>query len=109
YYLYAKDGQLSMLPWDYNLGFGTFSSSDATGTVNTPIDNPVSGGSSDRPMFNWIFENEEYTNIYHQYFSEFLNSVDIQGTIENAYHLIQSYVEEDPTAFYTYEEFEKGV
>lgn len=109
YYLYEKDGQLSMLPWDYNLGFGTFSSSDATGTVNTPIDNPVSGGSSDRPMLNWIFENEEYTNLYHQYFSEFLNSVDIQGTIENAYHLIQSYVEEDPTAFYTYEEFEKGV
>ena len=48
YYLYEKDGQLAMIPWDYNLGFGTFSAGEATSTVNTPIDNPVSGGTSDR-------------------------------------------------------------
>ncbi len=30
YYLYEKDGQLSMIPWDYNLAFGGFrSESDA--------------------------------------------------------------------------------
>lgn len=109
YYLYEKDGQLAMIPWDYNLGFGTFGAGDATSTVNTPIDSPVSGGSSDRPMLNWIFENEEYTELYHQYFAELLNRVDIQGMIDNAYDLIQSYVEKDPTAFYTYEEFELGV
>lgn len=109
YYLYEKDGQIAMIPWDYNLGFGTFSAGEATSTVNTPIDNPVSGGTSDRPMLNWIFESEEYTSLYHQYFEEFLNSVDIQGIIDNAYNLIKSYVEKDPTAFYTYEEFETGV
>lgn len=108
YYLYEKDGRLSMIPWDYNLGFGTFGGGNATSTVNTPIDTPVSGGSSDRPMLNWIFESEEYTALYHQYFAEFLNSVDIQGIIGNAYDLIQSYVEKDPTAFFTYEEFELG-
>ena len=26
YYLYEKDGVLSMIPWDYNLAFGAFSS-----------------------------------------------------------------------------------
>lgn len=109
YYLYEKDGQLAMIPWDYNLGFGTFGAGDATSTVNTPVDSPVSGGSSDRPMLNWIFENKEYTELYHQYFAELLNRVDIQGVIDNAYDLIQSYVERDPTAFYTYEEFELGV
>lgn len=109
YYLYEKDGQLAMIPWDYNLGFGTFGAGDATSTVNTPVDSPVSGGSSDRPMLNWIFENEEYTELYHQYFAELLNRVDIQGMIDNTYDLIQSYVEKDPTAFYTYEEFELGV
>ena len=109
YYLYETDGRLSMIPWDYNLGFGTFGGGNATSTVNTPIDTPVFGGSSDRPMLNWIFESEEYTALYHQYFAEFLNSVDIQGIIDNAYDLIQSYVEKDPTAFYTYEEFELGV
>ncbi len=109
YYLYEKDGQLAMIPWDYNLGFGTFSAGDATSTVNTPIDSPVSGGSSDRPMLNWIFEDEEYTNLYHQYFSEFLKTVDIAGMIEDAYNLIRPYVQKDPTAFYTYDEFELGV
>ena len=109
YYLYEKDGQLAMLPWDYNLGFGTFSARDATATVNTPIDSPVSGGSDDRPMLHWIFENEEYTALYHQYFAEFLSSVDIQGIIDDAYQLTKPYVEKDPTAFYTVEEFELGV
>lgn len=110
YYLYEKDGQLAMIPWDYNLAFGTFTASDASGTVNTPIDRPVSNGSGeDRPMWNWILSNESYTKLYHQYFAEFLSTVDIQGIIDNAYNLIQSYVEKDPTAFYTYEEFGTGV
>lgn len=109
YYLYEKDGRLSMIPWDYNLGFGTFGSGNAEDTVNTPIDTPVSGGSSDRPMLNWIFESEEYTALYHQYFAEFISSVDIQSIINNAYDRIKSYVEKDPTAFFTYEEFELGV
>lgn len=110
YYLYEKDGQLAMIPWDYNLGFGTFSAADATGTVNTPIDAPVSGGSGeDRPMWSWILSDETYAELYHQYFEDFLSGVDIQGLIDDAYQLIKSYVEKDPTAFYTHEEFELGV
>lgn len=52
---------------------------------------------------------EEYTALYHQYFAEFLDDVDITGIIDEAYELIKSYVEKDPTAFCTYEEFENGV
>lgn len=109
YYLYEKEGKLAMIPWDYNLAFGTFSGGDATATVNTPIDTPVSGGSSDRPMLNWIFESVEFTQLYHRYFSEFLSSVEIEGIIDNTYNLIKDYVEKDPTAFYSYDEFELGV
>ncbi len=109
YYLYEEDGQMAMIPWDYNLAFGTFHAADADSAVNTPIDNPVSGGASDRPMLNWIFESEEYTARYHQLFTEFLNTVDIPKIIDDAYDLIESYVGKDPTAFYTDEAFEKGV
>lgn len=110
YYLYEENGQMAMIPWDYNLAFGTFQGGNAQSTVNTPIDSPVDGGSSeDRPMWNWILSDESYTELYHQYFAEFLNTVDIDGIIDNAYNLIKSYVEKDPTAFYTYEEFETGV
>lgn len=110
YYLYEENGQLAMIPWDYNLAYGTFSGGEATSTVNTPIDSPVSGGSGDdRPMWSWILSDQTYTEMYHRYFAEFLNTVDIEGIIDNAYNLIKSYVEKDPTAFYSYEEFETGV
>lgn len=110
YYLYEEDGQLSMIPWDYNLAFGTFHGSNAQSAVNTPIDAPVSGGSGeDRPMWNWILSDETYTQQYHQYFGELLNTVDVQAIVENARTIIAPYVEKDPTAFYTYEEFEQGV
>lgn len=110
YYLYEEDGQMSMIPWDYNLAFGGFQSSNATSTVNEPIDTPVSGGlMEDRPMVNWIFENEEYTEMYHQYFAEFLESVDFETVISETAELIAPYVEQDPSKFCTYEEFETGV
>ena len=99
-----------MLPWDYNLAFGTFQGGNAQSAVNTPIDAPVSGGTvEDRPMWHWILSNESYTELYHQYFSDFLNTVDIQTIISNAYTLIKPYVEKDPTAFYSPEEFETAV
>ncbi len=110
YYLYEKDGRLSMLPWDYNLAFGTFQGGNAQSTVNEPIDSPISGGNSDdRPMWGWILSDTEYTELYHRYFAEFLDTVDISEIIDNAYELIKSYVELDPTKFYSYDEFEVGV
>ena len=108
YYLYEEEGRLSMIPWDYNLAYGTFQGGDAGSEVNAPIDTPVSGGDS-RPMVDWIFDSQEYTALYHQYFQEFLETVDTAGLIDTAAELIAPYVEKDPTRFYTYEEFETGV
>ncbi len=115
YYLYENDGQMQMIPWDYNLAFGGFQSmGGATSLVNYPIDSPVSGGSTeDRPMIAWIFENEEYAELYHKYFSEFIASYFGSGyfteMIDHVNAMISPYVEKDPTKFCTYEEFEKGV
>lgn len=115
YYLYEKDGQMQMLPWDYNLAFGGFQSmGGATSLVNYPIDSPVSGGNAeDRPMIAWIFEKEEYTELYHKYFSEFIATYFDSGSfsemIDNINAMISPYVEKDPTKFCTYEEFEKAI
>ncbi len=115
YYLYEKDGLLSLLPWDYNLAFGGFvGGGDATTLVNYPIDTPISGGTLDsRPMLSWIFENEEYTALYHEFLTDFVNdyfkSGEFQVEIEKVKQLIKPFVESDPTKFCTYEEFEKGV
>ena len=110
YYLYEEDGRLSMLPWDYNLAFGTFQGNDAGQAVNDPIDTPLSvTGSGDRPMADWILASEEYTALYHQYFEEFLSAVDPTVIIDEARALIAPYVEQDPTRFCSYEEFKTGV
>ena len=110
YYLYEDNGQLSMIPWDYNLAFGTFQSKDANSMINSPIDTPVSGGATDdRPMVDWIFSSQEYEELYHQLFAKFLENTDFLGLIDTTYELIAPYVEKDPSKFYSYEEFETGV
>lgn len=114
YYLYEKDGAMSMLPWDYNLAFGGFDGNQATSSVNSPIDTPVSGGIGvDRPMISWIFSDEQYTQQYHEYFRQFIAEVIDSGwaeeLIDSTAELIAPYVERDPTKFCTCEEFEKGV
>lgn len=111
YYLYEQDGQLSMIPWDYNLAFGGFqSAADATSLVNYPIDDPTSGSDkSERPMLAWIFASEEYTEQYHEYMQEFIDEMFTSGRfaeiIDEVVELISPYVEKDPTKFCTYDEF----
>lgn len=115
YYLYEHDGKLSMIPWDYNLAFGGFQSSGgAQSLINYPIDTPVSGGTVDsRPMLAWIFKNDEYTQLYHQYFAEFISEYFDSGyfadMIESLKQMLMPYVEKDPTKFCTYNEFIKGI
>ncbi len=115
YYLYEQDGQLSMIPWDYNLAFGGFQGAqDATALVNYPIDTPVSGGTmNSRPMLAWIFSDETYTALYHEAFSEWIADWFESGyfaeMIDDVQALIAPYVEQDPTKFCTYAEFEAGV
>ena len=114
YYLYEKDGVLEMIPWDYNLAFGAFSSTSASDAVNSPIDSPVSGGDvSDRPMVAWIFENETYLEAYHAIYAEFVENNLANGwlsaEIERVYQMIRPYAEKDPTAFYTAEELDQAV
>lgn len=114
YYLYEDEGKLSMIPWDYNLAFGGFESGKAADDmVNYPIDTPVSGtGVEDRPMLAWIFADKEYTESYHQYFAEFIDEYFSSGYFEEIFtqtkEMIAPYVEQDPTKFCSYEEFEKG-
>lgn len=114
YYLYENDGQMQMIPWDYNLAFGGFQSSgDAASLVNYPIDTPVSGGSvEDRPMLAWIFASKEYTEQYHEALSEFISEYFDSGYFENmidsVISMISPYVEKDPTKFCTYEQFQTG-
>ena len=113
YYLYEEDGVLSMIPWDYNLAYGTMSGNNATSSVNADIDALVSmGNSNDRPMASWITSSDEYMAQYRAIYQEFMTTVFDSGwftrEIDRVIAMIASYVQADPTAFCTYEQFITG-
>lgn len=64
-------------------------------------------------MIAWIFRSQEYTDLYHQYYAQFIeelfDSGSCQALIDSTFALIAPYAAEDPTLFCTYEEFEQGV
>ena len=114
YYLYEYNGQLNILPWDYNLSFGGMSmgggiggqSSGATSVINDAIDTPFSITN----FFDALLENEEYLARYHEYLNElvekYVNGGEFQKTYERIRSQIDDLIAEDPTAFYSYEEYE---
>ncbi|MHC1693822.1 MAG: CotH kinase family protein [Eubacteriales bacterium] len=122
YYLYEEDGLLSMIAWDYNLAFGAFSMGgnnssagmdSASVLINYPIDTPTSGTTMENiPLLNNLLTNEDYLARYHELFSQFISGYFESGEFEqmydNAVALISPYVEKDPTAFCTYEEFRQA-
>lgn len=110
YYIYEYDGVLQILPWDYNYAWGAFQSHSASDVVNFPADTPVSGVEmSERPLIAKLFENEEYFERYHKYLKELLDGYLADGKfaekIDGIDELIGKYVENDPTAFYSYDEY----
>lgn len=116
YYLYEDNGIFSILPWDYNMSFGGFSmgqGSDGSST-SLAIDEPVSGTTLDqRPLIGRLLEVEEYKDLYHQYIKKFIEgpfALDkMSAEIERVANLIRPHVEQDPTKFYTMEQFEQGI
>lgn len=119
YFLYEEDGVLQMLPWDYNLAYGTYSLgmpepiNDATLYVNYPIDTPASKDVMlHRPMYHNIMKNDEYFAKYHTYFDRYVKEYFESGLFETRFRemfdLIAPYVAKDPTAFCSYEDFVLG-
>ena len=116
YYLYEYNGKLNILPWDYNLSFGGMSmgggmggqSSGATSVINDAIDTPFSITS----FFDALLENEEYLEQYHEYLNELVEKYVNGGEFEKTYERIRSQIDDlvgnDPTAFYSYEEYEEA-
>lgn len=119
YFLYEEDGRISMLPWDYNLAFATYSLgmrdpiNDAELYVNYPIDTPASGDIMlNRPLYHHLMLNDQYFNQYHVYFDHFISEYFESGhflkTAEEISTMIEPYVNKDPTAYITFEDYLLG-
>ncbi len=118
--LYEKDGKLSLLPWDYNLAFGTFPSvvgfeeyEDPTGLMNRGIDTPlIRAEEESRPLWKLIRNHPEYLSAYHavleRLLSDHLLTGEYEAEIDRVSGMLLPWIEKDPTAFCTAEEFRKA-
>lgn len=111
YYLYESGGRLNILPWDYNLSFGGMNQgpeNSASDVVNDAVDTPFDG----TKFFDVLLENEEYLSRYHEYLRQLAQEYILGGRFKTVYQRIRSQintlVETDPTAFYSYQEYEAG-
>ena len=114
YILMEDDGILSMIPWDYNLAFGTNECKNSSEAVNYAIDTVFSGVTAEeRPIISKLLENEEYFQKYHEYLqkicTEYVQSGLFEQEIDEMANIIDDYVKQDTTAFCTYEEYQEGV
>lgn len=112
YYLYESNGMLNILPWDYNLAFGGMNQgpeNSASDVVNDAVDTPFDG----TKFFDALLENEAYLSRYHEYLRRLTEEYVSGGRFETVYQRIRgqidTLVQTDPTAFYSYEEYEAGV
>lgn len=120
YFLYEEDGIMTMIPWDYNLAFATYSLgmpnpiNDATLYVNYPINTPASGTiMKNRPLYHHVMKNDDYYKKYHEYFDYFVKEYYENGYFEKKIakttKMIAPYVKKDPTAFCSYEDYLLGI
>ena len=120
YLLYEEEGKLSMLPWDYNLAFGTYALgmtdpiTDPNVLLNYPILTPAPGEHmTKRPLYHQLMQVEEYFQQYQAYFrwffAEYVESGELSAALWQAAELIAPYVKSDPTAFCSYEDHRLAV
>jgi len=108
YYLYEANGQISIVPWDYNLSFGGMGRGSGTSVVNSAIDDSWSS----TQLFDFVFESEEYTARYHEYYEKLINEYFESGRFDETYNRIRSQIDglvkDDPNAMYDYDEYVKA-
>lgn len=125
YALYINEtGKATIIPWDYNYSFGVYGLGSASDVINFDIYNPVINTTlKDRPLLNVILQNDEYKDLYEKYLNDITIIASEGGTTsdgdtyeENNFatildkynKLLNNIYENDPTAFYTLDEYNKA-
>lgn len=111
YYLYADNGIFHIIPWDMNEGFlqtqKFYQPSDGS---RQDIATPITGDANpeERPLVSKILAVPEYYEQYLIYCEALLPWLEtLPDTLPDLFERIDSSVENDPTKFYSYEEFKQ--
>lgn len=110
YYLLYSDGKFSYIGWDYNMSIGAFSG-DNGASVSADVTTALYGvNSGQRPLISKLLSVPEYYGRYIEYVNKlceyFSNIESLTAWISNR---ISQYVKNDPTAFYTYDQYEQSI
>lgn len=106
YYMYEdENGIFTVVPWDFNQSFGGMGEGTTVG-----IDTPTSGGNMDNlPLIKNLLSVPEYKERYYGYIKELMTMLEgFEERVAELKAVIEPYVQKDPTAFYSLEEFEKA-
>ena len=120
YYFYESDGKMKMIPWDFNLAFGTDTSlrkdnyAIKLSFIDADVKAPYFGvEASSRPLVSNLLSQSVYYDEYMQYvnkLSEFMD--ELPAKCNSVKELIDEAVKNDSTSFYGYgmfeDEFEEG-
>ena len=107
FYLYENaDGVFTVVPWDFNMSFGGFNGNNSTVGIDTPY---ISGSSETLPLIGKLLSIDEYKEKYYGYIKEMMNTLEnFEDRVTELKKIIKPYVEKDPTAFYSVDDFEKA-
>lgn len=113
YYLLENNGLFEILPWDLHLSFGAFQMQQTSRVINFPIDAPVTDSMQNSPLISKLLEVDKYKTAYHSFLQkliqEYIDSGKYYEKINQISTMIDSYVKNDSTAFYTYEEYQSAL
>lgn len=122
YYLYEHRSVqgFTMLPWDYNLAFGAINfgggggfggggSTNSCDSTEHLIDNPTTGPIEERPILARVLEQADLRVTYHEHLEKLLENIfnpqDMGAFLKKQRDLIDPYVKNDPTSFYSYDDW----
>lgn len=95
-----------------NNGAQAANTAPASGTALL-IDEPTQGALAERPLVAKLLAVDAYKEKYHDIIKEaiggYLSEESFSARVNQLNQMISAYVEQDPTAFYSYEEYQQGV
>ncbi len=118
YYLLEDNQKVSILPWDYDLSFGSslrlrpeYISNPSVDPYEYPIDEPLYYTSIEtHPLWKIVATTPEYLEKYHekiQYLIDtYIDSFEFEEEFTRVYEMIDEYVKNDPTKLEPYSQFE---
>lgn len=108
FYFYNNDGVFTMIPWDYNMSFGTFGTKGMTAIA---IDTPVNGKSMEEaPLISKLLAVDDYKAVYYDLVRDYIDYFsDFETKVSDLADQIRPYVEADPSRFTSMESFEINV